>query len=120
MQSCHGIGTILAQGPVALRLDDDDAVRCYSRVSGIQQTSLDIGRQVTAANIKSQVCRAGHLVNVLPARALRTDRTDLDIARPDLPVPATCLGAAVALCGRVNGRIDHCAIIASQSPVNVA
>ena len=69
----HGLATVL------LRLDDDQAVIGHAMIAQIQQLRLVVFRQRRRRDIEAQVDRAGGLVDVLPARALRAHGADLDL-----------------------------------------
>src|SRR5690606_33441500 len=79
-QALQGILAILFLGAVLLRLDDDHPVGGDAAVAQRQQAFLVERRQRRGTDIEAQMQRAGHLVDVLPAGALGTDRAQLDFA----------------------------------------
>src|SRR5690606_27231499 len=79
-QALQGILAILFLSAVLLRLDDDHPVGSDAAVAQRQQAFLVELRQRRGTNIEAQMQRAGHLVDVLPAGALGTDRARVGFA----------------------------------------
>ena len=63
-----------------LRLDGDDAVFRNAVILQLEQGLFVERRQGRGLNVELQVNRGRHLVDVLPARALRSDRMELDFS----------------------------------------
>ena len=83
LQTGQRVGLVLFQAAAALRLDDDHAFGGDALVTVRQQALFDRVGQRRGVHRKTQVHRVGHLVHVLPARALGADGGELDFGGID-------------------------------------
>ena len=83
LQARQRIVAIAVLAPVALGLDDDDAFIGDPLIVAEEQAILDRIGQRRGADVEAQVQRCGHLVDILPTRALRADCRPFDLGRVD-------------------------------------
>ena len=81
LQARERIVAVTLEAAIALPLDDDNAVVADPLIGVRKQARLDGAGEAGGANVEAQVHGAGHLVDILAARALRANCRPFEVGR---------------------------------------